>query len=379
MKNQKICIIGEGLAGLTTCLALKDQNLDIDLYLSSSKNRKVDKRITAISESNYSFLSKIGKKLNSKLFWPCKNINLYYEKNNELFNFLNFDKDGKNLMYIFENQKLKKELIKLLINKNIKFKNKKIEKVNPVESYVKFNNKKSYYDLIILCLGAKSPLYKDVTNDRSINKDYNEVAITGYINHKSKLINPKQYFLQEGPLAFLPFNKKSFSFVWSLDRNFYLKNKINLKSLVFEKIKKIFSQKKIFKISEIFSYPIQLNLRKNYYKNNVLILGEGLHSVHPIAGQGFNLVLRDINKLSSLIKKNLKLGLTIKNSYLLSEFCADRKFENTLISLGIDLTNTFFKKNKFFDPFKNVVLSNIAKSENIKKFSKIFSDKGISI
>ena len=71
--------------------------------------------------------------------------------------------------------------------------------------------------------------------------------------------------------------------------------------------------------------------------------------------------------------------MTIKNSYLLSEFCADRKFENTLISLGIDLTNTFFKKNKFFDPFKNVVLSNIAKSENIKKFSKIFSDKGISI
>ena len=35
-----------------------------------------------------------------------------------------------------------------------------------------------------------------------------------------------------------------------------------------------------------------LNLKRTYYKNDILILGEGLHTVHPVAGQGFNLVLR---------------------------------------------------------------------------------------
>ena len=132
-------------------------------------------------------------------------------------------------------------------------------------------------------------------------------------------------------------------------------------------------------ISKINSFPINLNLQKNYYKKNVLILGEGLHSVHPIAGQGFNLVLRDINKLRQLIRKNLRLGLNITNSFIFEDFYKDRKFENTIMGLGIDLTNSFFKKNKYFDPIKNVILKNISKSNTIKNLSKMLSDKGMSI
>ena len=61
MKNQKICIIGDGLAGLTTALVLSNLNLDVDLYLGKKSNKtKVDQRITAyiqpktmISQSKY--------------------------------------------------------------------------------------------------------------------------------------------------------------------------------------------------------------------------------------------------------------------------------------------------------------------------------------
>ena len=59
MKNQKICIVGDGLAGLTTALTLKELNIDIDLfYKKKNKNLKNDKRTTAISLSNYQFLRK---------------------------------------------------------------------------------------------------------------------------------------------------------------------------------------------------------------------------------------------------------------------------------------------------------------------------------
>ena len=69
MKTQKICIIGDGLAGLTTAIALKKLNLNIDLfYRKNNKNSKKDKRTTAISNSNYKFI--------------IKNINL---KNNNYF------------------------------------------------------------------------------------------------------------------------------------------------------------------------------------------------------------------------------------------------------------------------------------------------------
>ena len=55
MNTQKICIIGDGLAGLSTALILSQKNVKIDLYVGTNKNykSKIDNRTTAISEINY--------------------------------------------------------------------------------------------------------------------------------------------------------------------------------------------------------------------------------------------------------------------------------------------------------------------------------------
>ncbi len=57
MKKQKICIIGDGLSGLTAALVLSGLKIDVDL-ISSNKSFKnhPDHRVTAISQSNYKFL-----------------------------------------------------------------------------------------------------------------------------------------------------------------------------------------------------------------------------------------------------------------------------------------------------------------------------------
>ena len=123
-------------------------------------------------------------------------------------------------------------------------------------------------------------------------------------------------------------------------------------------------------------FPIYLNLKKKYYKNNTVVLGEGIHAIHPIAGQGFNLVLRDIEKLTKLIKKNLELGLEIRDSFILQDFSNSRKPENNLFGLGVDLTNKFFKYNKITNPIKNMLLKNISNNKIIKKYSKSISDSG---
>jgi 2-polyprenyl-6-methoxyphenol hydroxylase-like FAD-dependent oxidoreductase len=101
--------------------------------------------------------------------------------------------------------------------------------------------------------------------------------------------------------------------------------------------------------------------------------------VHPMAGQGFNLVLRDIKKLTDLMSKTLKLGLLFNNTFLLKDFYEARKTENTIIGLGINLTSVFFKDNKFLSLIRRVILSNINNFEFIRKFSQKISDKGISI
>ena len=130
---------------------------------------------------------------------------------------------------------------------------------------------------------------------------------------------------------------------------------------------------------KIQSFPLYLNLETKYFNKNVLILGQGIHSIHPIAGQGFNLILRDIKKLSELNDKKTRLGIAIKNSFLLKEFYDLRNPENTIIGLGNDLTNSFFKRNKILDPLKYLLLENIKNNQNLKKVSRIIADKGLLI
>jgi len=381
MNLQKICIIGDGLAGLSTALILSQENIKIDLYASNNnKLLKKDDRTTAISDSSYRFIKQQLNSKNKNIFWPSKIIELFYEDKKKINNFLNFKDENKNLMYIFKNKELKKELEKKLKKKqNIKIIKKNITNINYTDGSILLKNKKNNYDLIILSIGGQSKLYNNITNGRSIQKNYKEIALTATVKHNSKISKVSQFFLKEGPLAILPFSKNMFSVVWSVSNIFFQKNNKSLKKILNEKIKILLYNAKIKKIENIQQFPIRLNLKTKYFKRNVLILGDGLHAVHPMAGQGFNLVLRDIKKLSELISSALKLGLSLKNSFLLKDFYHSRKPENTILGLGIDLTNIFFKDNKYFFPMKKIILSSIYKFKFIKKISQIISDKGITV
>ena len=112
MKKQRICIVGDGLSGLMTALALnKLEGLEVHLISKKNKHYK-DRRTTAISDSNYDFFNKVIDKLDKKLFWPSKKIELFYETKDQNMNFLNFNEDSKNLMYVFENDRIKEILNK---------------------------------------------------------------------------------------------------------------------------------------------------------------------------------------------------------------------------------------------------------------------------
>ena len=365
MKKQRICIVGDGLSGLMTALALNKLE-DLEVHLISKKNKLLkDKRTTAISASNYNFLNSVVDKLDKKLFWPSNKINLFYETKDQNMNFLNFNEDKKNLMYIFENDKVKVKLLEEIKKQKIKTLKKNINNLKDL----------SGYDLKILCLGRSSKIYQNIIDKRSLDKDYEEVAITGYVKHSIKNLNTAQYFLKEGPLAILPFLKNSFSFVWSVNKDFPKKN---ISTVVKSKICEVLKTKNI-QISNQQSYPLMLNLKRTYYKKNILVLGEGLHTVHPVAGQGFNLVLRDINKLQEILKYYTGLGMSLKSCSALEDFTSNRKAENIITGIGIDLTHNFFKQNKLLDPFKETILKNVSKNNTFKKISKLISNRGFSI
>ena len=376
MKKQKICVIGDGLSGLTAALALSNLDIEVDFITKNIKEkRSSDPRITAISPSNFEFLIKYLDKKDAKLFWPCKKISLFYEKINQLYNFINFSEDHKNLLYIIKNNDLKKVFLKKIKSKkNIKIINNEVKEVDAKNSCILFGKKSYAYDLILLCVGRSSKIISEFIGKRYIQKDNKEIALTSVVNHNINISDPRQYFLDEGPLAILPINEKSFSFVWSVSSKF--KNK-NINDIVYNKLKKILGHKTNINLNEIVTFPISFKFNSIFSKNNSLVLGDGSYNVHPVAGQGFNLIIRDIMKLFQFIEYNQSLGLPIRDSEIVKKFISSRKPENLLFGLGINLTNSFFRQNKIISPIKDFILKDINKFNFLKEISIKISDKGI--
>ena len=117
MNKQRICIVGDGLSGLMTALVVS-QVPGIEVNLVAKKTAKnFDKRTTAISDTNFKFIKENITHLKKNLFWPSKNIQLFYETAKEKINFLNLKEENSNLMYIFENDKIKNILLKEISKK----------------------------------------------------------------------------------------------------------------------------------------------------------------------------------------------------------------------------------------------------------------------
>ena len=144
MNTQKICIIGDGLAGLMSAIILSKENIKIDLYCSrNKKNQNLDNRTTAISESNYRYIKDNINFSSYNFFWACKEINLFFEDKEKIINFLNFKEKNKNFMYVFQNKDLKKKIEKMIVMTNkIKLIKKNIEDINNEDGYIKSSKKK---------------------------------------------------------------------------------------------------------------------------------------------------------------------------------------------------------------------------------------------
>ena len=108
----------------------------------------------------------------------------------------------------------------------------------------------------------------------------------------------------------------------------------------------------------------------------MLAFGDLLHRVHPLAGQGFNMTLRDIKELISIIDEKIKLGLEFDNSICV-DFENKTKDKNFFFSESIDWIYELFN---FESKFKKNLLGRpaelINKNKYLNNFIKKFADVG---
>ena len=328
----KVCILGDGLTSLALAKVLVNKKIKVDLLLENKAINYPKSRTFGITKKNYEYFTKEILNL-ERISWKLNKIEIYTENlpNQKI---LEFKKKNSEIFSIIRNYELYKNLSNEL--KNIKIFNKKIIQNDDLSVINKYN-------LIFNC--NKNHLITKKFFSNRIEKKYNSFAHTAIIKHK-KIDNKTavQIFTKIGPIAFLPISNFETSIVYSINK----KNSVELEML----IKRYNTKYSILKILEKKVFELKsINLRKYCFKN-ILCFGDLIHQIHPLAGQGFNMTIRDIFDLSEIIDSKLNLGLEL-NSSIFSDFDKKTKHKNYIFSQGIDLIYNFFDnerklKGKFF-------------------------------
>ncbi len=353
----KICIIGDGLASLTLANVLVQKDIFVDIYSAKKNTLYNQSRTLGISKSNIDYLNNEITNIDN-VSWKIQNIKIFTEKDSKK-ELLKFDNKNNEIFSIVRNYKLQKLLLKnLKKNKLIKFKKN-------------FDINKEKYKLVINSDPTHSYIKKFFSN--KIEKDYNSYAYTTSIIHK-KIKNNTAYqnFTKNGPIAFLPISDSETSIVYSF-KSMKKKNNFQMDDLV-KKYNPIYSIKKIDQWS---SFKLKSSCLRNYYKDNILAFGDLLHKIHPLAGQGFNMSLRDIKLLSELIDKKINLGLDLDSS-LCREFQKKSQSKNFIFLSGIDWIYELFNlQSKININLFNKSINLIGNNKFVNTFLKNFADSGI--
>ena len=342
-----ICIIGGGLTSLSLAKNLINKKINVHFYHKKKINNLSSSRTIGISKKNLEFFRKEIQKIPKKNFWEIKKIKIYSEKLKKE-NLLIFENNKDNLFYMVKND----ELCNLLlgeISKNKFFKKILIKN----KSFYTNLLKKNKYDLIINC--DSNNIISKKFFMKKIDKDYNNLAYTVILKHKKIENNiATQIFTKNGPIAFLPISNSETSIVCSLDT----KNRKYNDNEVLELINKNNPKYQIQKTNKLSSFKLSLSNLRNYHHLNILAFGDLLHRIHPLAGQGFNMTIRDIKILSEIIQNRIDLGIQL-DSTILSDFEKKTKNKNFIFSNSVDFIYEVFN----FD--KKII------SKNLLKFIKI--------
>ena len=135
----------------------------------------------------------------------------------------------------------------------------------------------------------------------------------------------------------------------------------------------------ILKINKSVSFDLKSSNLRSYYHKNIIAFGDLLHKIHPLAGQGFNMTLRDIQKIYKLIKFKRDHGLDLDTS-ICSDFEKNAKDKNYLFSNGIDFIYEFFNfENKINSSVLSKSLNLLGKNKFLNNFFTKLADRGIEI
>jgi len=392
-----IVISGGGMNGISLALALAPTGLDITVIEANDPAKftteKFDGKVIALAYASKKIFEKVGvwDKM-SKESGEILDIRIVDDSSPLFLHYDHSDIGDQPMGYIVENRYIMGALYEgLKENKNIN-----LVTLETLESYESGRNnisvqlksgKEINSKLLIAADGRRSKIRElSAISTREFNYNQTAIVFTAWHekNHDGVAV---ENFLPSGPFAILPMGRLDengesghfSSIVWTetteLAPSYTEMNEVQFNEEVRKRFGDWLGEVKL--VGDRWNYPLNLIFAETYIADRMCLMGDAAHGVHPIAGQGFNLGMRDIAALADIIAETSSLGLDVGGGNVLKRYEQERRHDNLQMIVVTDFLNRLFSNN--IAPIKLARRVGLAAVEKMPPLKKMFMKNAMGV
>jgi 2-octaprenyl-6-methoxyphenol hydroxylase len=361
-----IVIGGGGMVGMTLALALAKGGLNVTIVdpvpQKAALDETFDGRVCAVSYSSVRMFEALG-------VWPeleadAQPINDILVTDAELgrapspFS-LHFDhrEIGRPMGVIAENRLIRRALFSAVeCTKTITLRSPAAltDLVDNGSSITAVLDKGDSIDarIVVAADGRESPM-RERMGIGTIGWSYPQWGIVTTVAHEQPHNGTAyEHFLPSGPFAILPMTGDRSSLVWTESEDL-APGMMKLDAAAFEaEVARRFGTHlgATRAVGPRWSYPLRFHLAREYVRHRFAVAGDAAHGIHPIAGQGLNLGLKDAAAFAEVVLDAARLGLDIGELSVLRRYERWRRFDSLTMAAAMDALNRVFSND--FTPLR---------------------------
>jgi 2-octaprenyl-6-methoxyphenol hydroxylase len=350
----EVVIVGGGLVGLSLAIACASAGLDVIVVDREDPVRMIgesfDGRASAIAFGSQQVLAGIG--LWDKIADEAEPIREIRVADRDSPLFLHYDHRELGeapLGYIVENRALRRGLLERLEElPNIRHLAPAAvlgAERGPAGVVCNLADGGSISGALLVAADGKGSPLRRAAGIRTVEFRYPQTGIVCTVHHERPHLGiAVEHFLPAGPFAILPMTGNRSSIVWT-ERAALAPSIMALDDAGFTgELASRFGDflGKLEVVGPRWSYPLAFLHAERYAADRMALIGDAAHLIHPIAGQGLNLGLRDVAALAECIIDARRLGLDIGTADVLARYEAWRRVDNLALAAVTDGLNRLF-------------------------------------